>query len=600
MSVTPPIPEESAEASTPSLAKCESLSDRALLRLFVSSRNEEAFRQLVERHAALVLGTCRRGAPSLADADDAFQATFLVLAQSAGKIRRRDALGAWLYGVATRVCLRMRRQHARRSASQLTDVANGQDDPLDELLARHDETVADEELNALPESLRTPLVLRYLVGKNNADVADELGITVAALEGRLKRGKQQLRVRLLRRGVTLVTMVALLKATRVHAAEVPAELIANATTLCTGAVNLSASSLAAEPSSATHFALQELNAMNTLLASKPLIATFAVGTLAALTVTAQLAFSQGDSSGAANPFGLEAAVREGEPATAQAPTTSLARGTRASDPFGNVEVAVEVEAEIASEPDSPAETNATTQPEFAKNPPGIVDLKQRTPSEVAIELALPKQVGSAGLEFVDAPLAEVVDFLQSEYNIPIVIDSRALEDLGLSSDDPVTVSARNIKLESALNLLLRQLELTYLVRDEVLQITSLEEALVIMEVRAYPVDFLKTDSDEVAKLITSTVEPDSWNQVWGVSRSGDGSFTAEKSWQPGRGEGVIAHEAGNRRLVIRQTYAVHQQINKLLSELKQAGDIAREDTSQIQEAERGIFDIPLKKHSTTR
>lgn len=572
MPVTPPIPQESAEGSAPSLLDSEGLTDRALLRLFATTRNEEAFRQLVERHAALVLGTCRRGAPSITDADDAFQATFLVLAQSAGKIRRRDALGAWLYGVATRVCLRMRRQHARRSASQLTDVANGQDDPLDELLARHDETVADEELNSLPESLRTPLVLRYLAGKSNADVADELGITIAALEGRLKRGKQQLRVRLLRRGVTLATMVALLKATRVHAAEVPAELIANATTLCTGAVNLSASSVAAEPSSATHFALQELNAMHTLLASKPLIAAFAVGTLAALTVTAQLAFSQGDSSDAANPFGLEVAASGSEEGTAEAPVTSLVRETQTADPFGNLEV--EVEAELASETESSAETNATTKPEFAKNPPGIVDLKQRTPSELAIELALPKQVGSAGLEFVEAPLAEVVDFLQSEYNIPIVIDSRALEDLGLSSDEPVTVSARNIKLESALNLMLRQLELTYLVRDEVLQITTLEEALVIMEVRAYPVDFLKTDSDEVAKLITSTVEPDSWNQVWGVSRSGDGSFTVEKGWQPGGGDGVIAHEAGNRRLVIRQTYAVHQQINKLLSELKQAAESA--------------------------
>jgi len=574
MSVTRSIPEETDVSEAPLAVELGSLNDRALLRLFATTRDERAFRTLVDRHAALVLSACRRGAPTTADADDAFQATFLVLAQSARKIRRRDALGAWLYGVATRVCLRMRRDHARRSTSELMDVAAEQDDPLDELLARHDETVADEELNALPDSLRTPLVLRYLAGKSNVDVADELGITVAALEGRLKRGKQQLRVRLLRRGVTLATMVALLRVTRVHAADVPTELITNATTLCTGAANLSASSLAAEPSSATHFALQELNAMNTLLASKPLIATFAVGTLAAFTVTAQLAFSQGDSSDAANPFGLEAAVSEGEEATAQAPATSLVRGTRAADPFGNVEVAVEVEAELASAADSSAETNATTTAEFAKNPPGIVDLKRRTPSEVAIELALPKQVGSAGLEVFDTPLAEVVDFLQSEYNIPIVIDSRALEDLGVSSDDPVTVTARNIKLESALNLMLRQLDLTYIVRDEVLQITTLEEAFVIMEVRAYPVDFLKTDSDEVAKLITSTVEPDSWNQVWGVSRSGDGSFTAEKSWQPGRGHGVIAHEAGNRRLVIRQTYAVHQQINKLLSELKQAAESA--------------------------
>src|SRR5690606_22074649 len=116
-------------------------------------------------------------------------ATFLVLARSATKIRHRPALGAWLYGVATRVCLRMRRDAARRSAQELLDTTGETMDPLDELLARHDEMAVDEELRRLPKSLRDPIVLRYFGNQTNTEVARQLGLSIAALEGRLKRGK---------------------------------------------------------------------------------------------------------------------------------------------------------------------------------------------------------------------------------------------------------------------------------------------------------------------------------------------------------------------------------------------------------------------------
>lgn len=566
---------ESAEGNSDDYSE---LTDRALLRLFETSRNEGAFRTLVERYAPLVLGTCRRGAPTAADADDAFQATFLVLSQSAGKIRKRDALGAWLYGVATRVCLRIRREHSRRAAHELLDLAAQQEDPLDELLARHDETVADEELNALPETLRTPLVLRYLAGKSNADVAEELGITVATLEGRLKRGKQRLRMRLLRRGVTLTTLVMVLKATRVDAAQVPAELVTSVTSICTGAASAAIPTLAGQPTASTHIALQELNAMNTVLASKPLIATFAVSSLAALTVTAQLAFSQGDTASGDNPFALDATANSAESPFDEASTTQLTRENRVEevDPFAEVTNAFDenlAKADLFDQGSSAGQSQMEMGQDdvFLPAQANTVDLKRRTPSEMRIETTLPKLLTGKGFDFYDAPLNEVIDFLRSVYKIQIVLDRRALDDLGMSGDDPVSVSMRGIKLESALNLMLGQMDLAYTVSDEVLLITSRERAETMLETRAYPIEFLKMRSEEVAKLITSSVAPESWNQTWGVQGLVSKETGDEKAWRTGAGEGSIADHIDGR-LIIRQTYRVHREIAELLSQLKQADE----------------------------
>ena len=545
----------------PPVVDLPELTDGALLRMFARTRDEQAFRTLVDRYSALVLGACRRGTPSSADADDAFQATFIVLAQSASKIRRRTALGAWLYGVATRVCLRMRREHSRRQAHELVDTAHEQDDPLDELLARHDQAVADEELNALPETLRAPLVLRYLAGKSNAQVATELGITITALEGRLKRGKQHLRMRLIRRGVTLSALVAMLKATRVYAADVPAELVQGTAELCAHGTGATISSLASEPTTSTHFALQELNAMNTLLASKPLVAALAVSSIAALTVTAQLAFSQGDSASSDDAFALDS----GANATAESPFDAepaklVSKNRNAANPFDDPAAESESQdplddsdpfddSDLAASTGSRVPSNPSKPEQAATRPAGIVDLKPRSATELKIERTLPQTLSDMGLEFQDAPLSEVVDFLRTEYQIPIVLDNRALDDVGIPLDDPITINLRNIKLESALNLMLRQLDLTYIIRDEVLLITSEDEALSTLETRVYPTKFLGVSSNEVKEMLLETVASDSWVENKGPV-------------------GTISTVFSDR-IVVHQHYDVHREINALLSQLKQ-------------------------------
>ncbi len=116
-----------------------------------------------------------------------------------------------------------------------------------------------------------------------------------------------------------------------------------------------------------------------------------------------------------------------------------------------------------------------------------VDLSGQDGAELAINQALSDPLSPLGLEFQGAPLSEVVDFLRNEYDIEVQLDLPALDDLGLSPDDPIDVNLRNISLRSALRIMLRQLDLTYVISDEVLLITSEEEALTRLQVKVYPV-----------------------------------------------------------------------------------------------------------------
>lgn len=175
--------------------------DRDLIERFVHSREEAAFAALVERHGAMVLGVCRRVLRHQHDAEDACQAAFLVLARKAGSVRNRDALGCWLHGVAYRTAARLKRSLSRQVPGGLTsDVAQPEDA---DLTWREVRAVLDEELGRLPERFQAPLLLCYLEGKTRDEAAQELGWSLGTLRGRLERGRELLRSRLARRGLTL-------------------------------------------------------------------------------------------------------------------------------------------------------------------------------------------------------------------------------------------------------------------------------------------------------------------------------------------------------------------------------------------------------------
>ena len=180
---------------------CTGLTDGQLLDRFLAGRDESAFAVLVDRHGPMVLRVCRAVLRDPDDAEDAFQATFLVLARRAASIRNRGSIGSWLFGVASRVasCARSaaarRRTHERKGAERAASPGADRES-ADEV----DRSVVHEEVERLPERFRAPVVLCYLEGWTCEEAAGQLGLPVGTVKSRLSRAKARLHARLTRRG----------------------------------------------------------------------------------------------------------------------------------------------------------------------------------------------------------------------------------------------------------------------------------------------------------------------------------------------------------------------------------------------------------------
>jgi len=184
--------------------------DSQLLERFVAGQDPSAFRDLVVRHGPSVLRTCRSYLNDPNEADDALQATFLILLRRAPSIRDPERLNRWLVGVARRVASRVRRRGVLRTERErrwaaMHPEASEQDTPLIEL-----RRVVREELGQLPEVSRQPLTLCYLEGLTHQEAACQLGWPVGTVKVRLVRARRQLRERLDRRGVALSVAFLLL------------------------------------------------------------------------------------------------------------------------------------------------------------------------------------------------------------------------------------------------------------------------------------------------------------------------------------------------------------------------------------------------------
>jgi RNA polymerase sigma factor (sigma-70 family) len=172
--------------------------DGDLLARFTTAADEAAFTVLVDRHAGMVLQVCRSLLPE--EAEDAFQATFLVLARQARSLRKSGSLGSWLYGIAYRTCLKARASRAARRLREGQNLPRHQPGPLDELTSRETQAILHEELAQLPTRYRAPLVLCYLEGKCQDEAGTLLGWPPGKLRGMLERARQLIRKRLRRRG----------------------------------------------------------------------------------------------------------------------------------------------------------------------------------------------------------------------------------------------------------------------------------------------------------------------------------------------------------------------------------------------------------------
>ncbi len=198
-------------------AKSEA-SDGQLLERFIQQRDEMAFAALVRRHGPLVLGVCRKELRNDSDADDAFQATFLVLACRAASIRRRESVASFLYGVATRIARHVKEQNARRSVLHRRAASERPEAFLPSDNDGETHSLLHEELNLLPSKYRDVLILCYLQGKTSEEAARELGHPVGSMSRHLSRARELLRQRLSARGVGTGVLATVWTAERVSAA----------------------------------------------------------------------------------------------------------------------------------------------------------------------------------------------------------------------------------------------------------------------------------------------------------------------------------------------------------------------------------------------
>jgi RNA polymerase sigma factor (sigma-70 family) len=179
------------------------LTDAELLRRFTQDRDAAAFEEVLERHAALVWGVCRRILSDEADCEDAFQATFFALVRQADAVEVRSSLAAWLYTVAVRVA---RKAQARRRQQRPLSLVPGcamRGNVTDDVGSRELFRLVDEEIERLPVALRLPLLLCCLQGRTRDEAAEALGCSVASVKSRLERGRNLLRRRLQSRGLGL-------------------------------------------------------------------------------------------------------------------------------------------------------------------------------------------------------------------------------------------------------------------------------------------------------------------------------------------------------------------------------------------------------------
>src|SRR5882724_10023035 len=177
--------------------------DAVLLNRFVSAHDREAFEMLVARHGPMVLGTARRLVDNTHDGEDVFQAVFLSLARLAKTIRQGRTLPAWLHKTTCRIAAKVRKNQVsglRESPAEPSENVA----PEAQLIWQEVRQALDEELQHLPERLRSPLLLCYMTGLTRDEAAKQLGWSLGTLKRRLEQGRKALQVRLSRRGIASV------------------------------------------------------------------------------------------------------------------------------------------------------------------------------------------------------------------------------------------------------------------------------------------------------------------------------------------------------------------------------------------------------------
>lgn len=537
----------------PSLTNNESqVGDAELLELYCVAKSRPALAAIVRRYAPLVASVVRRILSNPQDSEDAFQATFLVLMVSAQRIRNRDSLAPWLYGVAFRTAKRVRQLRIKSNAKMKNqsetgvepDLAVGDaEEPL-AIIARELQLEAmDEELSRLPQHLRDPLIEHYLSGITVPEIAKVLNLSVSAVEGRLKRGRRELRSRLAIRGISLSVVAAACLRFQKEVAAASAEPWTERFLESYGS-NFDPTAYQvqrAEGDLATDSHLFKL--INGELTMKHTIKPVFAGALVALsilTVGSLSVLNAGAShDGNSNQGGQQkVAVVELRSSDvfesdgfvtydssavlaqqkASVPTAGTSQG--AATGGGGVPAAGGVAAGAgtsapaapAPKPEPPIKWTKPTEP-----PPYW--LTDETEAETLIvEERIRKSLNRRmEAEFNGIPLTNVMKFFSDECNIHILVDSKALEEENITPEEPITYQSPQRKMRDILTQILAPLNLVYTIDRETVVITSRNSEK--GAIRYYDLSYILPDDSllpDLIELIENTIEPDTWSMNGGV------------------------------------------------------------------------------------
>ena len=408
--------------------------DADLLHRFAAGRDGDAFAELVSRHGPLVWGVCARMLRDGPDAEDAFQATFLVLARKAGAVRRPELLGNWLYGVARRVASKARAAAARRRAEEKGAPEDHAVDPTPDVVWRDLRPVLDEEVGRLPEKFRVPFVLCHLEGLTNDEAARRLGCPKGTILSRLARARERLRDRLTRRGIGVPTALFAAALAEDAAAAVPAALVA--ATVRLGLAFAPGCVAATIPTPATTLAEGVINGMF----------------LTHLKVAAAVLLTLGVLGSG---VGL------------------LARGPGGDGPDAG---APQPPAKAPDKNPQPAKVGKAAPPKTveASRPRVSLDEQAKTWRD---ELAKPVEFN--GIDDPKMTLADVLTQLADQYGLRFEVNEPAFEERGAAAvlDTPVAANRplpplKNVSLATALRLVLDRLPLpaTYVIRKDTIEV----------------------------------------------------------------------------------------------------------------------------------
>lgn len=449
------------------------LTDRDLLRRFVLDSDADALAEIVRRHQRLVMAVCRRVVGQAADADDAFQATFLVLARRPHSLRRCRSLSGWLYTVAFRTSCRLVRQRKRTTMAELVDQPPDADpDPLDLIAEASDIAAVDEELNRLPQKYRDVLVMAYFSGQTSQQIADQLAESKGQVDGRLRQARRALRVRLARRGVefSVVAVTASLAAS-------PAAAVSPA--LVAGTIDLAAQAAGHAPASAD--ALSRFDSLTapeiTVMSTKVALTGSLAGLLLAAIATAGSLLPAALGQPADSPAAVDGRAEDPTVPDTGEPLIAFLQQDNAGE-FGGPQPG----AGRAGGGSSGRSQDADPTSQYA----GLSSARRRAAAE-RIRTALAETgpvFAYPGEVPVTEPLRVVHEVVQRENGIllHIVPDYAELSRQGIDALDEIVVrnlDFEGLSLHSALELIFAQTtdpKLDYVIRDEVLLVTTAEAA----------------------------------------------------------------------------------------------------------------------------